>query len=102
MLSRFQLKHEGDISINRMTTFSHKMINVDVFVVQGESPGCRVFGTASMLEWLRYLLPHHSQGSSTERWSRSTLRVVTAGVFYVLRGVLKFILNNSGGDGSAI
>ena len=25
-----------------------------------------------MLEWLRKLLPHHSQGSSTERWSRNT------------------------------
>ena len=43
------------------------------------------------------LLPHHSQGSSTERWSRNTLRVVTARVFYVLRGVLTspFIFNNS-------
>ena len=34
------------------------------------------------------LLPHHSQGSSTERWSRNTLRVVTARVFYVLKGFL--------------
>jgi len=36
-------------------------------------------------------------GSSTERWSRNTLRVVTARVFYVLRGFLTspFILNNS-------
>jgi len=44
-----------------------------------------------------YFLPHHLQGSSTERWSRNTLRVVTAGVFYVLRGFLTslFILNNS-------
>jgi hypothetical protein len=32
------------------------------------------------------LLPHNSQGSSMERWSRNTLRVVTARVFYVLRG----------------
>jgi len=41
--------------------------------------------------------PHHSQGSSTERWSRNTQRVVTARVFYVLRGFLTspFILNNS-------
>ena len=54
------------------------------FDVRGESPGCRLFGTASMLEWLRNLLPHHSQGSSTERWSRNTPRVVTARVFYVL------------------
>ena len=67
------------------------------FVVRGESPGCRLISTASMLEWLRkLLLPHHTQGSSTERWSRNTLRVVTARVFYVLRGVLTspFILNN--------
>ena len=66
------------------------------FVVLGESPDCRLFSTASMLEWLRKLLPHHSQGSSTERWSRNTLRVVTASV-YVLRGSLTspFILNNS-------
>ena len=43
------------------------------------------------------LFPHHSQGSSTEIWSRNTLRVVTARVFYVLMGFLTspFILNNS-------
>ena len=40
---------------------------------------------------------HHSQGSSTEIWSRNTLSVVTARVFYVLRGFLTspIILNNS-------
>ena len=67
------------------------------FVVRGESPGCRLISTASMLEWLWNLLPHHSQGSSTERWSRNTPRVVTARVFYVLRDFLTspFILNNS-------
>jgi len=27
-----------------------------------------------MFEWLRNLLPHHSQGSSMERWSQSVLR----------------------------
>ena len=27
------------------------------FVVRGESPGCRLFGTASMWEWLRNLPP---------------------------------------------
>jgi len=48
------------------------------FVVRGESPGCRLISTASMLEWLRN--SHHSHGSSTERWSRNTLRVVTASV----------------------
>jgi len=59
------------------------------FVVRGESPGCRLFGTASMLEWLRNsLFPQHPQGSSTERWSRNTLRMVTARVFYVIRGTL--------------
>ena len=49
------------------------------------------------LEWLRNLLPHHSQGSSTERWSRNSLRVVTTRMVYVLRGFLTspFILNNS-------
>ena len=26
-------------------------------VVRGESPGCRLFSTASLLEWLRNLLP---------------------------------------------
>ena len=63
------------------------------FVFQGESPGCRLFSTASMLEWLRNFLHHHSQGSSTERWSRNS----QASVFYVLRGFLTspFILNNS-------
>jgi len=61
------------------------------FVVRGESPGCRLISTASMLEWLRNLLPHHSQGSSTERWSRNTVRVVTARVFLTS----PFILNNS-------
>ena len=30
------------------------------------------------------LLPHYSQVSSMERWSQNTLRMVTAGVFYVL------------------
>ena len=39
----------------------------------------------------------NSPASTTERWSRNTLRVVTARVFYVLRGFLAspFILNNS-------
>jgi len=42
-----------------------------------------------MLEWLRNLLPHHSQGSS---------------VVYFLRGSLTspFILNNSAGDYTGI
>jgi len=61
---------------------------VACFIIRGESPGCPLFSTASMLEWLWYFLPHHSQGSSTERWSWNTLRVVTARVFYVLGGSL--------------
>jgi len=42
-----------------------------------------------MLEWLRNNLPHQSQESSMEIWSRNTLRVVTARVFYVLTGSLR-------------
>ena len=34
------------------------------------------------------LLPHHSHGSSTERWSRNSLRVVIARVFDDLNGYL--------------
>ena len=82
---------------HRMTSASWEMSTGLGFVVRGESPGYRLISTASMLEWLRNLLPHHSQGSSTERWSRNTRRVITARVFYVPRGFLTspFILNNS-------
>ena len=68
-----------------------------LFVFRGQPPGCHLFGTASMLEWLRKLLSHHSQGSSMERWSRNTPRVVTAKVFYTFGGSLTspFIFNNS-------
>ena len=41
--------------------------------------------TLYVFEWLRNPLPHHSQGSSTERWSRNTLRVVTARLVYVIK-----------------
>ena len=78
------------VCINVITRKSNTAFNCFVvccFVVRGESPGCRLFDTASMLEWLRNGLPHHSQGSSMERWSRNTLRVVTVlrpkGVFKV-------------------
>ena len=37
-----------------------------------------------LLSGCSYLFSHHSQGSSTERWSWITLRVVTARMFYVL------------------
>jgi len=33
------------------------------FVVRGESPGCRLFGTASVFEWLRNLLPTTHRGA---------------------------------------
>ena len=56
--------------------------------VSGESLGYRSISTASMLEWLRNLLSHHSQGSSTERWSRNILRVVTVRGYCILRGSL--------------
>ena len=62
------------------------------FVFGGESPGCRLFSTASILEWLRNHLSHHSKRTNTERWSRNTLRVVNARVFYVFRGVFNFPL----------
>jgi len=81
----------------RIYSGTKRVTLADWFVFRGESPDCRLFGTASMLGWLRNLLPHHSHGSSTERWSRNTLRVVTARVFYVIRGSLTspFIFNNS-------
>ena len=80
------------------------VIRISNFFFRGESTGCRLISTASILEWLRNLLLHPSQGSSTERWSRNTLRVVTARVFYVLRGSLTspFIFNKFSGDGSTI
>jgi len=37
------------------------IVQVQCFVVRGEPPGCRLFGTASMFELLRNLLTHHSQ-----------------------------------------
>ena len=48
--------------------------------------------------------PYHSQGSSTERLSRNTLRVVTAKVYYLLGGSLtsRFIFFKFNGVGSAI
>ena len=59
------------LSARLFTTSIHVLTSV-CFVVRGESPGCRLFGTASMLEWLRKVLPHHSQGSTAKRWSRNT------------------------------
>ena len=43
------------------------------------------------VEWLRNIIPDHSQGNDTERWSRNTLRVITARVFLTS----PFILNSS-------
>ena len=91
------ITHVSSFTDTFNSDFCIRLITVYGFVIRGESPGCRLISTASMLEWLRNLLPHHSQGSSTEKWSRNILRVVTARVFYVLRGFLTspFILNNS-------
>ena len=63
----------------------------------GRIPSLSLIRHSFMLGWLRHLLPHHSQGSSRERQSRNTMRLVTARAFYVIRGVLTspFILNNS-------
>jgi len=63
-----------------------------LLVFRGESLDCRLISTASMLEWLRPTPPHHSQGSSTERLSQNTLRMVTARVAYILSGSLTYIL----------
>ena len=70
------------------------------FVVRGDSPGCRLISTASMFEWLRNLLPHHSQGSSREKMEskypegghcQSVLRPRGGGGYLTS----PFILNNS-------
>jgi len=50
-----------------------------------------------MLEWLRSL-PHHSQRSSAERWSRNTLMVVTARLFYVLDCFTSLIIQSTTHD----
>ena len=45
------------------SSLSHCLLGLALLF--GENPqGCRLFGTASMVEWLRNLLPHNSQGSS--------------------------------------
>ena len=67
---------------------------VNCFIFRGESPGCRLFSTASMLEWLRKLLPTRGtvQKDGAEMpWGWSLP------VFYVLRGFLTspFIFNDS-------
>ena len=75
-------------STHQGTTPSQPCHRLFCFVYRGESPGCRLFRTGIMFEWLRNLLPYHSQGIITERCSRNILRVVTARVFYVLMGSL--------------
>jgi len=48
-------------------------------------------------------LPHHSQRSSMEKWSRNTSRVVTARVYYVLGGLnIPLYFNQFSGYDSAI
>ena len=70
-------------------THTHTHTHIHIFCLlafRGESPGCRLISTASVLEWLRPSHPHYSQRSSIERWSRNTLRMVIARVCCVLRG----------------
>jgi len=50
------------------------------FCCSGRIPRLSLNQRSLCLEWLRNLLLHHSQVSSMERWSRNTLRVVTASV----------------------
>ena len=57
-----------------------------------------VASSAQPLYWSGWeiLLPHHSQGSSTERWSRNTLRVVIVRVDVLCpQGVLAYPFNAS-------
>ena len=56
-----------------------KSVGLDGFVVRRESPGCRLFGTASMFEWLRNRLPPPLTG---EQYGK----MEPARAFYVLRG----------------
>jgi len=55
----------------------------------GISDVFHIEGFSRLLSSCSYLLPHHFKGSSTERWSRNTPRVVTARVYYVVRESLK-------------
>ena len=70
------------------------------FVVRGESPGCRLSGTSSMLEWLRNpLLPQHSRGEQSGKMEPKypeggRCRSVLRPRFFLTS---PFILNNSVG-----
>ena len=62
-----------------MSTLS--IVNLFVVLFFGENPQAVAY-SAQPLCWSGWEnpLPHHSQGSSTERWSRNTPRLVTARV----------------------
>ena len=64
------------LSVRLFTTSIHVLTSV-CFVVRGESPGCRLFGTASMLDWLRKSSPTTHRGAL--RKDGAEIRV-----FYVL------------------
>ena len=51
------------IQTAKMITSKYKYLYFFFVVVREESPGCRLFGTASMLEWLRNLLPTTRRGA---------------------------------------
>ena len=66
------------------------------FIVWGESPGCRLLGTDSMLGVVEKSPPPPFTGQQYRKMEPKYPRVVTARVFYVLRVFLTspFILNN--------
>ena len=74
------------------------------FVFRGVSPYCSLISTASMLECLRLFPPSPLTGEQYGKWSRNTRKVVTARLYYILRGSLTFPFNlyQFSGDGSAI
>jgi len=62
-ITKYTFQHELHITIHLIwSNFYLCLTKCTGFVVRGESPGCRLISTASMLEWLINLLPHHSQG----------------------------------------
>ena len=84
-------------SVECLVWLSHGRDGLVWFCCSGRIPRLSLNQHSLYVGVVENLLPHHSQGSGTERWSRNTLRVLTARVFYVLRGFLTspFILNNS-------
>ena len=56
------------------------------FIVRGESPGCCLFSTASMLEWLRNLLPTTHRGAVQKDGVEIPWGWSLPECFYILRG----------------